>query len=53
MDIRQIEKDYFIKRLVQDPDGFRWSLWKGKLELQKFDYIAEAKDYYRAFLKED
>ena len=50
---RRIEKDYFIKRLVKDPYGFKWSLWKDKLELQKFDYIAEARNYYWAYLKED
>jgi len=53
MCIRIIEKDYYIKRLVKDPYGFKWSLCKDKLELQKFDYIAEAKNYYLAYYKDD
>ena len=51
--IRKLEKDFYIKKLTKDPYGFKWSLCKGKLELQKFDYFAEAKNYFWAFLKEE
>jgi len=52
MNNRQLDKDFYIKKLINDPDGFKWALYKGDLEINQFDYFSEAKNHYKDYYKE-